>query len=317
MPRQVQATQSEKDMLIARIQQFCINDDVDHFTQVEWTDPTLTIPQLKTIILLLNDEVVSMLDANDGRKYHCFLAKELYQYVKYMESLRQNPHNYVTRQRLTLRQKAMIEFLYSRSLKDAFVYGGPSYMSAQEYNYIRQVLTRKYKTRRDRGQHRTAGPPVGALDPLVMERQRHLQVLQRVCRDSEDLLTHKAWNTLTLTELRHTQIITQPIRTPRSRNISQYRGANRPCFLVQSLYRAIRESDTDALNTLVGRPLTEDQKTSISAYYKYYLTEKMVWSKTNPSLTAEERIEYQRLNPSLSKAWVAVTSIGDDVFYEH
>ena len=314
MSPSAQAQQSEKDMLIAQIQRYC-RDDIDYFTQLEWTE--FTIPKLKTVVLLLNDEVVSLLDANDDRKYHCFALENLYNYMKYMESRRQTPSNYVTRQGLTLRQKAMIEYLYFRALRDAAVY--EQYRpSDEEFHYV-HAMRQKYSTRRNAGQHRTAGLPVGALDPLVMERQRLLGVLQRVCRGATDPLTHKAWNTLTLSELRHVQIMPriQPeIRTPRSRDISQYRARNRPCFLVQSLYRAIKRSDTDTLNALVGRPLTERQKRAIIHYYKFYLTEKMVWSKSKPSLTAQERTEFRELE--ISKfGYMFFTSVGDDVFYEH
>ena len=75
-----------KEELIELVEQICQNDDVDIMTQDKWQDTS--VEQLRTIVVLLDDDMLGILDARRRRSVTtspyagCSLLKSLYDYTK-------------------------------------------------------------------------------------------------------------------------------------------------------------------------------------------------------------------------------------------
>ena len=55
-------------------------NDMDPISHDEWND--LTIEELQTVVLLLDDDMVSLLNALEGTRGHCYLIETLYDYIQ-------------------------------------------------------------------------------------------------------------------------------------------------------------------------------------------------------------------------------------------
>ena len=70
----------EKTELLAHIQKACLNfDDVEPVAFTKWEE--MSIEELRTVAILLNDEMVMLLNAQEGARGHCYLLESLYEHI--------------------------------------------------------------------------------------------------------------------------------------------------------------------------------------------------------------------------------------------
>ena len=70
----------EKTELLAHIQTACLNfNDVEPVALTKWED--MSIEELRTVAILLNDEMVMLLNAQEGARGHCYLLESLYEHI--------------------------------------------------------------------------------------------------------------------------------------------------------------------------------------------------------------------------------------------
>jgi hypothetical protein len=104
----------EKQVLRARAKQLCFNDQ-DPVSLSTWDE--LTIQQLRTLILLLDGDMVHFLGnqrshllfGNGLGRRHCFLVQELYRFIATVGNGSRNP---LTNQALTPAQRRQIKHIY-------------------------------------------------------------------------------------------------------------------------------------------------------------------------------------------------------------
>lgn len=96
-----------KNRLVARLENICTTD-VDPISLA--TFQSLQYDELRTIIMLLNDEVISF-NEEDTRTGQCFVVKELYKWIT-----QQQPINPLSRRRLTVSQLLHVRRMYKTYL---------------------------------------------------------------------------------------------------------------------------------------------------------------------------------------------------------
>ena len=101
----------EKTELLAHIQKACLNFDVEPFAFTKWEE--MSIEELRTVAILLNDEMVMLLNAQEGARGHCYLLESLYEHIT------RNPRarNPLTGAQITDRQRQNINTAWSASAR--------------------------------------------------------------------------------------------------------------------------------------------------------------------------------------------------------
>jgi hypothetical protein len=108
-----------KEELIDLVEQICQNGDVDIMTQARWQD--MSVEQLRTIVVLLDDDMIDILDARRRRSVTtspyagCSLLKSLYDYTKGFP----NGLELQTQRVITNHQRIQIAAAYMASLTPA------------------------------------------------------------------------------------------------------------------------------------------------------------------------------------------------------
>jgi len=97
----------ERTELLAQLRQTCFNDE-DVATLTPWEE--LSIEELRTVAILLNDEMVLLLNAQEGARGHCYLLTTLYEHI-IRNTRARNP---LTGSLITDRQRQNIMTAWSR-----------------------------------------------------------------------------------------------------------------------------------------------------------------------------------------------------------
>ena len=101
----------EKTELLAHIQKACLNFDVEPFAFTKWEE--MSIEELRTVAILLNDEMVMLLNAQEGARGHCYLLESLYEHI-FRNDRARNP---LTNVQITDRQRQNILTAWSASAR--------------------------------------------------------------------------------------------------------------------------------------------------------------------------------------------------------
>jgi len=128
--------------LLKRIRDICYNDDQDIISLDSWD--SLTVPQLRTVVSLIDDGGAEMISARSStsrtrsQKGSCFMLKSLVEWIQV------NPTNPRTRRSITPRQREIIEDAYRRM-------GGPD-VTAERHIPIVDVEDLRRRVERARGE---------------------------------------------------------------------------------------------------------------------------------------------------------------------
>lgn len=123
---------TERELLLERIATICYNgkDDVDPLSLTGWSE--MPIEELRTVVILLNDEMIHLLQSHDHTRGHCHLLESLYVYIT--TDLRAK--NLLTNSPITSRQRGHIIAAYHAIHPDRFVIR--EYEQALEQEFQRQ-----------------------------------------------------------------------------------------------------------------------------------------------------------------------------------
>lgn len=102
---------ADKEQLLKHILKTCLNhDDVESVSLDTWAE--MDVEELRTVVLLLNDGMIQLLDAQEGQQGNCYLLKSLYKWIT------SNPggRNPLGGQPITDRQRHHIRSAYNRHL---------------------------------------------------------------------------------------------------------------------------------------------------------------------------------------------------------
>jgi len=105
---------TEKEELLAKIKSVCYNDDTESISFDSWEK--LTIEQLRSVVILLDNDMVKLLNATQGTKGHCYLLQNIYKWISTprpaiqgVPGSQQPPRNPATNVDLSDRQLYQIE----------------------------------------------------------------------------------------------------------------------------------------------------------------------------------------------------------------
>ena len=119
-----------KETLLRSIEQICYND-LDYITREKWSE--LPVETLRTIVMVLDKDMVSFLNYTNPEKQHCDLLESLYQHVE----ANPNATHPATRRPITSRQRRHIQeaylALHGAHMKEAFPQGDSFSKATKSY----------------------------------------------------------------------------------------------------------------------------------------------------------------------------------------